>query len=125
MIRTLATAVLTAALSAGAVYTYDHGLLPVQPPAPLGAPQSAAQVLTAPTPDPAPAAPQGAPRGACDGKVNLNTAPLADVDKLRYVGAATLRRIAELRPHVTLDAVARMPGMTAEHWAELVGKVCA
>ena len=124
MIRTLATAALTAALSTGAVYTYDHGLLPVQPPAPLGVPQSAAQVLTAPTPGPAPTTPQGAPRGACDGKVNLNTAPLADVDKLRYVGAATLRRITELRPNVTLDAVAHMPGMTAEHWAELAGKVC-
>lgn len=85
----------------------------VRPVAACPTPQTAPQT--------APQAPAAAP--AADGRVNLNTATAAELDALPNVGAKTAARILALQPRVTLEAVQKLPGMTAAHWAELAPHV--
>lgn len=93
-------------------------------------PQAAAPVTAAPAgqeaetstaPTTAPAAP---PAADASGKVNLNTATDAELDKVPGIGAATIAQIHEHRPNIkSVDELAQWPGITGPNFAKFKDRV--
>lgn len=98
-------------------------------------PQAAAQapqaVVQAPAAAPAPsaaAAPQTASQAptaapSADGRVNVNTATDAELDKVPGIGTATVAKIKAARPLASVDAVDALPGVNAENFALMKGHI--
>lgn len=99
------------------------------PQAAAQAPQAVAQAPAAAAPAPssqvapqtAPQAPTAAP--SADGRVNVNTATDAELDKVPGIGTATVAKIKAARPLASVDAVDALPGVNAENFALMKDRI--
>lgn len=56
-------------------------------------------------------------------KLNLNTATLADLTTLKYVGQATAKKIIAGRPYDSIDEVIEASELAEERWMEILDQV--
>lgn len=54
-----------------------------------------------------------------DFRTDLNTATEAELKALKYIGAATAKKLIQARPLATLEAAKEASGLTDEQWSEL------
>ena len=105
---------------------------PTPMPSPTPTPVATATPTPAPTPTPKPTAtpiptvaptptpvPKPAPAGCREGQVDINSAPVEELDKIKYIGTVRAQQMLELRPFSSVDDMYRIKGIGPKRLAEI------
>ena len=87
-------------------------------PAPTATPKPTATPVptVAPTPTPAP---EPAPAGCREGQVDINSASVEELQKIKYIGPVRAQQMLDLRPFSSVDDMIRIKGIGPKRLAEI------
>ncbi len=89
---------------------------PTPAPTPTPKPTATPIPTVAPTPTPVP---KPAPAGCREGQVDINSAPVEELDKIKYIGTVRAQEMLTLRPFSSVDDMHRIKGIGPKRLAEI------
>ena len=87
-------------------------------PAPTATPKPTATPVPTVTPTPTPV-PEPAPAGCREGQVDINSASVEDLQKVKHIGAVRAQEMLTLRPFSSVDDMERIHGIGPKRLAEI------
>ena len=93
--------------------------LPIPTPVPAATPTPWPTPTPTATPVPAPTAAPASGYGCSTGQVDVNSAPLEELDRIKHIGPSRAAQFLELRPFSSLDDLARIKGIGEKRLAEI------
>ncbi len=92
--------------------------VPTPEPTPTVTPTATPRPTSTATPRPTPL--PAIPEGSCGpGQVDINTAPLEDLDRIKHIGPALAAQLIKLRPFDSVDDMVRIKGIAQFRLAEI------